>query len=127
MSTDPDDFVVLVVEDQEGPREALKNILGSLCSVRLADNGTNAIIVLRQEFVDLVIEDVGLPDIDGIDLLKEIKAHWPTTTVIMMTGGGTVQSAEDAMKYGAVAYLLKPFNFHDLIALIQDAKSELAG
>jgi putative two-component system response regulator len=124
LRTDSESFTVLVVEDQDGPRHALQHILGPLCRVRVAATGLAAIDILRSEIVDLVIEDIGLPDINGLDLLKQIKIRWPDTTVIMMTGAGTVQSAEDAMRYGALAYLLKPFSIQELIAMIQDVKSQ---
>jgi putative two-component system response regulator len=121
----PESFKVLVVEDQEGPREALTVILRPFGQVIAVTTALAAIEVLWQQDIDLVIEDVGLPDKNGIDLLKDIRALCPSIGVIVITGAGTVQSAEDAIEYGAIAYLLKPFSFQELIALVQDAKGQM--
>lgn len=70
--------------------------------------------------MDLVIEDIGLPDRNGIDLLRDIRSL-RDLKVIVMSGAGTLQSANDAMNLGAVAYLLKPFNVKELLELVHQA------
>ena len=112
---------ILIVEDEAGPREVLVTLLSQIYQVYTADTATSALRMLEQHPVDLIIEDVGLPDRNGIDLLCELTSHSGTQAkVIMVSGAGTVKSAQEAMSLGAVAYLLKPFNIEELILLIHD-------
>jgi two-component system response regulator AtoC len=112
---------ILIVEDEAGPRGFLVALLSRDYQVYTADTATNALRVLAEHPVDLIIEDVGLPDQNGIDLLSELKSHYDRNAkVIMMSGAGTVQSAQDAMSLGAIAYLLKPFNIEELLGLVHD-------
>jgi DNA-binding response OmpR family regulator len=64
--------------------------------------------------------DVGLPDYSGIELLRRVRASGQDVKVIVMSGGGSIESAEDVLRLGAVAYLLKPFNFQEVLTLIAD-------
>ena len=110
---------ILVVEDQEGPRKALLIILNSFNRVYTASTASAALAILDACPMDLVIMDVGLPDYSGLELLQRMRAHGHNVKVIVMSGRGSVESAEEAMRLEAVAYLLKPFNFHEVIALVQ--------
>lgn len=112
---------VLIVEDEVGPRELLVTLLSQDYQVYTANTAAAALRILEQRPVDLIIEDVGLPDRNGIDLLRDLKSHYDNNAkVIMISGAGTVQSAQDAMSLGAVAYLLKPFNIEELLTLVHD-------
>lgn len=106
---------ILIVEDQDGPREALAAILRPYYRICTA-----ALRIVQEQPIDLVIEDVGLPDRNGIDLLRDLLSL-RDMKVIVMTGAGTVQSANDALNLGAVAYLLKPFNVKELLELVHHA------
>src|SRR5262245_6766406 len=116
---------VLVVEDQIGPREALAAILGSQYDLRLAPDGRTAIDIIRDEPIHIVIQDIGLPDYYGLDLLREIKTIRRDVPVIIVSGEGTFLTAETAMKYGAAAYLLKPFQVKDVLDLVGDVLAAL--
>jgi DNA-binding NtrC family response regulator len=111
---------ILIVEDQQGPREALAAILRPYYRICTAETAAAALRIVQEQHVDLVIEDVGLPDRNGIDLLRDLLAL-RDMKVIVMSGAGTVQSANDALNLGAVAYLLKPFNVKELLDLVHQA------
>jgi putative nucleotidyltransferase with HDIG domain len=110
---------VLVIDDEAGPRDALKVILRTFCSVRSAENAKAALEVLDQEPIDLITLDQKLPDRHGLDLLRDIKHHQPDVEVIIVTGYGSLKSAMEGIRHGAAGYLLKPFNVNELTTLIQ--------
>jgi putative two-component system response regulator len=109
---------VLVIDDEAGPRDALKVILRSSCNVRSADNAKTAHAILDQEPVDLITLDQRLPDCHGLDLLRDIKHSHPEVEVIIVTGYGSLKSAMEGIRNGAAGYLLKPFNVNELTTLI---------
>lgn len=112
-------YSVLIVEDDSDLREALKetvSIAGYL--PKLATNGEEAIALLQDEAIDMVVTDVQMARMDGINLLKRIKAKNNELPVILMTAFGTIQQAVDAMQMGAVDYLVKPFEPEVLVARI---------
>jgi putative two-component system response regulator len=110
---------VLVIDDEAGPRDALKVILRTFCNVRSAENAKTALEVLAQEPIDLITLDQKLPDRHGLDLLRDIKHHRPDVEVIIVTGYGSLKSALEGIRHGAAGYLLKPFNVNELTTLIQ--------
>jgi putative nucleotidyltransferase with HDIG domain len=109
---------VLVVDDEAGPRDALKVILRTFYTVRSAENAKTALEVLGQEPIDVITLDQKLPDRHGIDLLKDIKQHRPDVEVIIVTGYGSLKSAMEGIRHGAAGYLLKPFNVNELTTLM---------
>lgn len=110
---------VLIVEDQEGPRKALCMILSSFYRIYMAETASAALKIIGESHMDLVIMDVGLPDISGMELLRRVRASGQAVKVIVVTGRGSLESAEEAMRLGAVAYLLKPFNLLEVLDLVQ--------
>lgn len=118
MATESHKFTILIVEDEAGPRDALKMILRPFFNLLTADNAHTAMRLLRDERIDLVTLDLKLPDRQGMDLLQDIKLERGDIEVIIITGYGSLKSAMDGIRYGAAAYLLKPFNVTELIALI---------
>jgi DNA-binding NtrC family response regulator len=120
MAASLSDRTILIVEDQEGPRKALMMILSSFYRVYTAETASSALKIIVDCPIDLVIMDVGLPDYSGIELLRQVRASGQDVKVIVMSGGGTIESAEDVLRLGAVAYLLKPFNFQEVLTLIAD-------
>lgn len=109
---------ILVVEDEAGPRDALKVILRPFFNIHVAENGHAAMRVLKEQPVDLVTLDQKLPDRQGLDLLQEIKIEHGDVEVIIITGYGSLKSAMEGIRHGAAGYLLKPFNVTELITLI---------
>lgn len=108
---------VLVVDDEAGPRDALKVILRPFFNIRLAENAETALRILKEEPIDLITLDQRLPDRHGIDLLQEIKHSHSDIEIIIITGYGSLKSAMEGLRYGAAGYLLKPFNVSELISL----------
>ncbi len=109
---------VLVVDDETGPRDALKVILRPFFTIHSADNAKSALQVLKERRIDLITLDQKLPDRQGIDLLQDIKQDYADIEVIIITGYGSLKSAMEGIRYGAAGYLLKPFNVTELLTLI---------
>jgi DNA-binding NtrC family response regulator len=110
---------ILVVDDDPGIRQVLADLLGSAgYRILPASNGEEALLKLEGGDVDLVISDDKMPGMSGRELLWECVRRWPGLPVILLTGYGTVPEAVDAIKGGAVDYLLKPFDGRDLLGKI---------
>jgi CheY-like chemotaxis protein/AraC-like DNA-binding protein len=116
--------VVLVVDDDDGVREALHLVIDAEFEVVIATHGRAALGAVRAQRVDLVLLDILMPDVDGLEILQEIKALKPDLPVIMMTAVKTVRTTVAAMKLGAADYLTKPFQEEELLAAIRRAIGE---
>lgn len=110
---------LLIVEDDLALQQALKDTL-ELVGYRLwvANNAQDAIVLLQQQSIDLVITDVNMPGMDGYQFLTWLRQHRPGAAVILMTAYGSVDKAVSAMQQGAADYLLKPFDPDLLISSI---------
>lgn len=109
---------VLIVEDEEGPRNALKIILRPFYELAFAGNRQEALRALLTQPIDLVTLDLKLPDGHGLDLFHTIQRARRWVEVIIITGYGTLKSSQEAIQHGAAGYFLKPFNVAELIGLI---------
>ena len=109
--------VVLVVDDDPGVRESFRLILEDHYDVTDVPDGPTALDVVRTSTVDLVLLDIRLPGMDGIEVLERIKALDEGIEVILVTAVKTVRTAVDAMKLGAFDYLTKPFDLNEVKAL----------
>ncbi len=113
---------VLLVDDEKEFVESLSERLELRhFDVKTAYSGDEAVSLLQQEEVDVVILDVLMPVKDGIETLMEIKKLKPLVQVIMLTGNATVETAISGMKLGAYDYLMKPTVTEDLVAKINSA------
>src|SRR4030043_531168 len=117
---------ILVVDDEAPVREILKKGLSQMggFSVEVARNGLEAIEKIENDVFDLVLTDVKMPEMDGIELLKIIKGTRPELMVIMMTAYGSIETAVEAMKVGADDYITKPVDFNDLLLHISRTQKE---
>src|SRR3989449_1193221 len=115
---------ILIVEDEAGPREALKLILRPFYNLHSVDSAEAALHLLREQAIDLVTLDLKLPGKQGADLLQEIKREYEHVEVIIITGYGSLKSAMDGLRYGSAGYLLKPVNVTELIAIIKQSQSK---
>jgi len=114
---------VLIVDDEKDFVEMLGLRLDAAGEkVTPAYDGRECLQVLASKAVDVVILDIKMPGMDGIETLKEIKQRFPLVEVIMLTGHGTTESAVEGMKLGAFDYLLKPADFGDLTAKLGAAR-----
>ncbi len=109
---------ILIVDDEEFLRDQLQRILGEEgYAVRGVETGRRALELVDREGVDLVLLDLNLPDLHGIEVLRELRARDPELLVIVVTGYGSVESAVESLKLGAYDYIKKPFKA-DAIKLI---------
>lgn len=116
---------ILVVDDEQGVCYSFKKILGRQgYDVITANNGIEAIEKSGAEKPALIIMDVSMPKMDGLETLQKLKSLYPALTIIMMTAYSTSDRAITAMKYGAYDYLIKPFDNADMIALVERALAE---
>ncbi len=119
--------VILIVEDEKNLREGLREALHSPgFRVLTAENGFQAEEIIRERPVDLVISDLKMPGMSGLELLEKVHSFSPSTLFIIMTAYGTVDTAVEAMKQGAYDYLTKPVNLDQLELLIDRALKERA-
>ena len=108
---------ILVADDEREVRILLYEVLSrNGYDVVVAENGLMAIDMIRHSHFDLVVTDIRMPEFDGLELLQEIKKHEPSLAVIIITGHPSVETAVNAMKYGASDYLIKPLS----IELMED-------
>jgi DNA-binding NtrC family response regulator len=113
---------ILIIDDQKLIRNSLKVALEKESySVLLARTGAEGLGIIRANAVDLVLLDIMLPDINGIEVLKKIKEIDPDIIVIMMTGYGTIETAVSAMKLDAFDYINKPFKADTITTLLKYA------
>ncbi|MBN1103993.1 MAG: response regulator [Deltaproteobacteria bacterium] len=114
---------VLLVDDEKDFVEMLSLRLNEAGErVTPAYSGKECLEVLGSREVDVVILDIKMPGMDGIETLREIKRRTPLVEVIMLTGHGTTESAVQGMKLGAYDYLLKPAEFEDLRTKLEGAR-----
>jgi two-component system response regulator AtoC len=106
---------ILIVDDDEGVRQVLSRALQEAhYSVTCAESGEQAVALAREGPVDLVILDMVLPRVDGLEVLKQIATARPEVAVVMITGHASVETAIKAMKMGASDYIVKPFRMEEV-------------
>ena len=107
---------ILVVDDDRVLLDLLRKVLEKFgFEVALVASGKDAIDQVRKFVPDVILLDIKMPGMDGITLLKKIKAHDPDVEVIIMTGFASLDSAVEALRYGAFDYIQKPFNKLDQV------------
>ena len=113
---------VLIVDDLEEARWVLSNLIRQAGFVPvMAASGEEALACIRQEAPDLVLLDVGLPDMDGFEVLARVKANDKTVPVIMVTANGKAHDAARAVRAGAWDYVVKPFKNEDVVLTMRSA------
>ncbi len=113
---------VLVVDDQRNMRATTAIVLRSAGhAVDEAEDGAAALLRIQQEAFDVVLTDLRMPTVDGMELLREAQRLAPETQVIVMTAYGTIESAVDAIRQGAYDFLAKPFKEDELLLRVAKA------
>ena len=111
---------LLIVDDEKGYREVLSAVFESDgYAVATAAHGRAAVAHLKKEPVDLIVSDVRMPDMDGIELLKKVRSIDSDIGVVLMTAFGTVGTAREAFKLGADDFVQKPFNNEELKLIVR--------
>lgn len=106
---------ILIVDDENGPRESLKMILRPHYNIVEANGGFQALQIIREQQIDLVTLDLRMPEMDGTIVLMAIKKYDPTIQVLIITGYATLANAVELVKLGACGYLVKPFQIPRLL------------
>lgn len=112
---------LLVVDDEEGPRQSLRIVFKNDYNVLLATNGLDAIELIRNNAVDVTVLDIMMLGMSGVETLKEIKQVDPSVEVIMLTAFETIETARQALRHGASDYLNKPFDISTMRAAVAHA------
>ena len=112
---------VLVIDDEAGPRESLRMILKDTYNVTLAENPIQGLKLADQQRPDVVFLDIKMPEMDGTEVLRRIKEIDPDIEVVMFTAFAAVDSAQLALRYGAIDYLTKPFSVQDIADVAERA------
>lgn len=113
---------ILVIDDEDIVRTSCsRTLVPEGYEVSLARNGAEGLKMAAEDRFDLVLTDLKMPDMDGIEVLRSIKGKWPETQVIIVTGYQTVDTAVKAIKLGAYDYIEKPFTPDALISAVAEA------
>ena len=114
---------ILLVDDEKDFSEMLSMRLNELGEkVTCAYSGQECLQALEKTNIDVIILDIKMPGMDGIETLREVKRRFPLVEVIMLTGHGSTETAVEGMKLGAFDYLMKPADFDDLSSKLEGAR-----
>ena len=112
---------ILIADDEEGIRESLSLILGDEYDIGYATNGEETLEKLREDNFSLVLLDIKMPKLDGLEVLKRIKQEGNGIPVLMLTAYQSVELAKEAVRLGAQDYLPKPFEQDQILGAVQRA------
>jgi DNA-binding response OmpR family regulator len=113
---------ILVVDDESMPRMAVTRALNLMgYKAEEAASGADALVKMSARFYDLLLLDLRMPGMDGVEVMQQVRTLYPDTLMIVLTAHATLQSAIAAVRFGAVDYLLKPYSLHDTEAAIARA------
>jgi response regulator RpfG family c-di-GMP phosphodiesterase len=109
---------ILVIDDELAPRESIRMVLKDQYDVYTASGALEGLDMMEQDPVDLIVMDIKMPKMDGITALQEIKKKYPDTEVILLTAFASLDTARDAIRFGAFDYLIKPFDKDDVMLVV---------
>jgi PAS domain S-box-containing protein len=112
---------ILVVDDELGPRESLRMLLKPAYQIHTAESGRAALALLPEVRPDVVILDIKMPEMDGLEVLRRVKGVDPTVEVVMITAYASLETVKLALTHGAFEYLIKPFSRQDLEDVVRRA------
>ena len=113
---------ILIIDDEPNIIQSLQGILiDEGLSVITADGGLKALDIIKETIPDLIILDIWMPDIDGIETLTRIRELYPTVPVIMISGHGTIETAVKATKLGAYDFIEKPLSLDKVLLAVNNA------
>jgi len=119
---------VLIVDDEDDFRETIvKRLINRKMYAEGAENGIKALEIIQERDFDVVVLDIKMPGMDGIETLKQIKLNRPEVEVIMLTGHVSVEFGIKGMQLGAFDYVMKPAPMHELLDKIRQAYDKKTG
>jgi two-component system chemotaxis response regulator CheY len=134
-TNDPNEKTVLIVDDVDYSRQLLRNAILAVCDqnklstkhfkIVNAANGMGALQKISETSPDLIFLDIELPDANGIELLKTIKADYPRTVVIMVSGQSTVNNVKAALISGASGFIVKPFSADKVLEALKSFERKM--
>ncbi|MCX6222080.1 MAG: sigma-54 dependent transcriptional regulator [Bacteroidia bacterium] len=118
---------ILVIDDERSIRNTLKDILGfEGYQVELAENGKEGIDLIQATDFDIILCDIKMPEMDGLEVLEQIRKVKPESTVVMISGHGTIDTAVEAIKKGAFDFIEKPLDLNRLLITLRNASDKSA-
>ncbi len=111
--------MILICDDEEGIRESFKLILETDYQLKFAKNGLEALELLKSSSPDVMLLDIKMPKMNGIETLKQIKKLKPKLPIIVVTGYQSVETAQEALKNGAADYIPKPFESGQILKAVK--------
>ena len=116
---------ILIVDDEEVVRLShLRSLQSVNCNARVAEDGIEALEVMEQQAFDVILLDLRMPDLDGMEVLRTIKDRWPESEVVVITGYPTIESAKEAVRLGAYNYMAKPVGPDEVIKATNEAMNQ---
>ena len=116
---------ILIVDDEEVVRLShLRSLQSVNCNARVAEDGIKALEVMEQQALDVILLDLRMPDLDGMEVLRTIKDRWPESEVVIITGYPTIESAKEAVRLGAQNYMAKPVGPDEVIKATHEAMNQ---
>ena len=116
---------ILIADDEEGIRESLSLILGDDYDLVFAVDGEETLAKLQQEPFALVLLDIKMPKLDGLDVMKQLKAQGITAPILMLTAYQSIELAKEAVTLGALDYLPKPFERDHILEAVKGALRQI--
>ena len=110
---------ILIIDDELAPRESIRMVLKDKYAVSTATGAHEGLDMMSQNPVDLVVMDIKMPKMDGISALQEIKKQHPDTEVVLLTAYASLETARDAIRFGAFDYLIKPFDKDNVLLVVE--------
>ena len=116
---------VLVVDDEAVVRESyMRTLSGVSWKVKAVLNGREALDIMEDETFDVVLLDIRMPEMDGIEVLRRIKTRWPESQVVIITGYPSIETAKEAVRLGAYNYLAKPLGPREIVEATTGAMTQ---
>lgn len=110
---------ILVIDDELAPRESIRMVLKDKYAVSTATGAHEGLDMMSRNPVDLVVMDIKMPKMDGITALQQIKTKHPDTEVVLLTAYASLETARDAIRFGAFDYLIKPFDKDNVLLVVE--------
>ena len=116
---------VLIVDDEDIVRRAhLRSLATTGCETRVAGDGTEAIRLMEEQPSDVILLDIRMPGLDGMEVLRTLKSRWPESEVVIITGYPNLDSAKQAVRLGACDYIAKPVAPEDVVKAANEAMTQ---
>jgi putative nucleotidyltransferase with HDIG domain len=110
---------ILIIDDELAPRESIRMVLKDKYAVATATGAHEGLDMMSEKPVDLVVMDIKMPKMDGITALQQIKKKHPDTEVVLLTAYASLETARDAIRFGAFDYLIKPFDKDNVLLVVE--------